>query len=96
MKIDGTGYARIVQKLEKSKGLQKSDRRQGGKDMIVLSDASKKIKEYADAVDAIKASDIDKVETIKAKLASGTYKVSSKDLAKRILAEIKDQMDEGK
>ncbi len=96
MKIDRIGYAQIVQKLEKNREVKKSDRSPEGKDTIVLSDASKKIKEYADIARTMESSNIDKVEAIKSKLASGTYKISSKELANRILSEIKEQMSEGK
>jgi negative regulator of flagellin synthesis FlgM len=85
----------MVQKLEKNRDVKKSDRRPEGKDTIELSDASKRIKEYAEIARTMESSNIDKVEAIKSKLASGTYKVSSKELAERILSEIKEQMSDG-
>lgn len=95
MKIDRIGYAQLVQKLEKSKGAGKAGGRHDGKDTIELSDASKKIKEYAEVVKTMESSNLEKVEEIKTKLASGTYKVSSKELAERILSEIIGQIGSG-
>ncbi len=96
MKIDRIGYAQLVQKLEKCKSVGKSGIRPDGKDTIELSDASKKIKEYAEVVKTMESSNLDKVEAIKTNLASGTYKVSSKELANRILSEIRGQIGSGK
>lgn len=93
MKINRTGYAQFVQKLENSRQTRETNPKMEGKDSIELSDASRKIKAYADSLKAMQAKDADKVESIKAKLQAGTYKVSSKELAERILFEIKSQAE---
>lgn len=96
MKIDRIGYAQLVQKLEKSKRAGKTGGMLDGKDTIELSDTSKKIKEYAEVVKTMESSNLDKIQEIKDKLANGSYKVSSRELADRILSEIRGQMGNGK
>lgn len=92
MKINRTGYAQFVQKLEKSIEKNNISSKSGEKDTIKLSEASQKIKDYAKAMKTMDFGNANKVESIKAKLQAGTYKVSSRELADRILAEINQQM----
>jgi negative regulator of flagellin synthesis FlgM len=92
MKINRTGYAQLVRKLENSKGAQTASAEHERKDTIELSEASRKIKKYADTMKTVESENVDKIEAIKSKLSSGTYKISSKELADRILTEIKAQI----
>ncbi|HKL10802.1 MAG TPA: flagellar biosynthesis anti-sigma factor FlgM [Clostridia bacterium] len=96
MKINRTGYAQLVRKLENGKGAHKASRKYDEKDTIELSEASIKIKKYADTMKTMESENVEKIETIKAKLSSGTYKISSKELADRILIEIKEQISKEK
>ena len=92
MKINRTGYAQFVKRLEKSNSVHKTNSNGEKNDKIEISEASRKIKEYSDVIKASESANADKIESIRAKLDSGTYQISSKQLADRILDEIKSQM----
>lgn len=91
MKINRTGYAQFVKNLEKSRKAPQTEKTPEGKDTIQLSEASQKIKTYAEALRTMETGKADKLEAIRAKLDAGTYRISSKELAEKILAELKSQ-----
>ena len=78
MKINRTGYAQFVKRLEKGNSVHKTNSNGEKNDKIEISEASRRIKEYSDVIKASESANTDKIESIRAKLDSGTYQISSK------------------
>lgn len=94
MKINHTGYDQYIKKVyQNNKEINdkpKEDTETTQSDRIELSDSLKQIKKY---LSNLKNSEVDleRVEKIKNDLASGTYRISSEELADRILQKMKEE-----
>lgn len=94
MKINNSGYNQYLEKIykeSKQSNVSKSEEDTAAfiKDRIELSDSSKEIKMY---FDKIKDSSInmERVNTIKEAIRSGTYRISSEELADKIVQKMKE------
>jgi len=92
MKVNNTGYNKYIEKLYKD-NTYSAGKLKGGKegkthDRIELSDSFQEIKKYFSEID----SDIDfeRVSKIKDAIGSGTYKISSEELAGKIIQKMKE------
>lgn len=95
MKINSSGYNQYIEKLYKENkqtiNKAKEEKETSNEDRIELSDSSKKIKKYIDQIKDSKIN-LERVETIKSAISSGTYRVSSEELAEKIVQKIKGQL----
>lgn len=94
MKINHTGYDQYIKKVyqsNKSIADKPKDDETGSaqSDRIELSDSLKQIKKY---LNNIKESEVnlERVDKIKNDLASGTYRISSEELADHIIQKMKE------
>ncbi len=94
MKVNHSGYSQYLEKLyneNKQSTVNKSKESSASleKDRIELSDSSKEIRMY---FDKMKDSELntDRVKKIKEAIHSGTYRISSEELADKIIQKIKE------
>ncbi len=94
MKINSSGYNQYLEKLQKESQHSTVKKSEEGtstfiKDRIEISDSSKEIKMY---FDKMKDSDLnlDRVKSIKESIRSGTYRISSEELAEKIIQKMKE------
>lgn len=98
MKINGPNYSQLINQLYKKNSNNKFEKRENvknTKDTIEISKTSKDVKKYIEKMKDIETGNQEKIERIKDALDSGTYKVSSRDLAKVIVNKINQQRGKG-
>lgn len=92
MKINNTGYNKYIENIYKERsqsvGIQKDGKENKALDRIELSDSIKEIKNYFSKIES--DIDVDRVSKIKAAIGSGTYQISSEELASRIIQKMKE------
>lgn len=89
MKI-GSINPRNIEKMYKSNKIEEKNIKNQRKDTIQISDLGK----YLSEVNSNKKEEIDieKVNELKKKIDNGTYKIDSKDIAKKILEHIRGEI----
>ncbi len=98
MKINGPNYSQFINQLYKKNSNNKFEKRENvktNKDTIEISKTSKDVRKYIEKMKDIETGNQEKIERIKEALDSGTYKVSSKDLAKVIVNKMNQQRGKG-
>lgn len=94
MKINGTGYSQYIEKVykENRKSTQaKKENTQDKSDSIEISSSFREIQKYIDQMKEAQP-DYERVYQIKSAIDAGTYRVSSKELAEKIVQKIKEQL----
>lgn len=95
MKINRAGYSQYVEKTYKDnkKDIQakKENNTRDKNDTIEISSSFREIQNYIDQMKEAQP-DIERVGQIKSAIDSGTYRVSSKELAEKIVQKIKEQL----
>ncbi|MCG8484438.1 MAG: flagellar biosynthesis anti-sigma factor FlgM [Clostridia bacterium] len=95
MKINGTGYSQYIEKVykENRKDVQskKENTAKDKSDSIEISSSFREIQKYIDQMKEAQP-DYERVGQIKDAIDAGTYRVSSKELAEKIVQKIKEQL----
>ncbi len=94
MKINRSNYSQFINQLYKKNHENKYVKRENIKDhwdRIELSKTSKDIQNYIEKVKQLEGNQREKIARIKQTLQSGTYQISSKELAGIIMEQINRQ-----
>lgn len=94
MKINNSGYNQYLEKIYKENKQSPVNKPEGEasssiKDRIELSESSKEIKMYFDKIKDAPIN-MERVNTIKEAIRSGTYRISSEDLADKIVQKMRE------
>ena len=93
MKINNANHLQMVNKLYKKNAKEGLENSKGQvKDRIEISNGSKQIQKYVDQIKSSKSYNQQRIENIKSQLESGSYKVSSEELAKKIVDELNKRL----
>lgn len=92
MKINNTGYSQYIEKTYKENKQEPGklqDDKAVKRDRIELSDSFKEIKKYFSKTED-SGINLERVQQIKDAIGSGTYRVSSEELAGKIIQKMKE------
>ncbi|MTI65743.1 MAG: flagellar biosynthesis anti-sigma factor FlgM [Firmicutes bacterium] len=93
MKVNSSSYSQLIKRLNKQKAetKYKNKKKETTKDRIELSTSSKALNTYKNQMKNTKAKKAETVARIKNEISSGSYKVSSEKLAKKIIEKMNKQ-----